>query len=493
MSAAVDLLAGLLLEDGRAWGEVAAPFQWQDATAILDPGPNDPLLHFVTRPRGGSKTTDLAGVALAALVDQVPPGGRVFIVATDRDQARLDVDAIDGFVRRTPGLSGAVVVDRYQVTTTTGARLEVIPADAASSYGLRGCLFIVEEVTVWPQGNQAVWTSIISAVPKVPGCRLVCLGSSGDPSHWSYKVRERARVSEAWRLHEVPGPVPWISPDALEEQKALLTDSQYARLHLNIWTAAEDRLVSVENLRACVRLDGPLEPKPGQRYVCGLDLGLKNDRSVAAICHREGDEVVLDRIAVWQGTPSNPVVLRLVEEWIIEAARRYKAEVIADPWQATGLLQRLKVAGVKASEYVFSAQSVGRLAVTLHTCIRDHRLALPNDEELIDELANVRLKESSPNVYRLDHDPDRHDDRAVALALCALHLLERPAPGGWCRTWGADACAQCGRVYPSKEKACPQCGNVTPERDETPNEWAAVYTTKKDEGGPGPARSGWFG
>ena len=273
--------------------------------------------------------------------------------------------------------------------------------------------------------------------------------------------------------------MPWIRPDALEEQKALLTASQYARLHLNVWTAAEDRLVSVENLDACVRLDGPLEPKPGQRYVCGLDLGLKNDRSVAAICHREGDEVVLDRMAVWQGTPSHPVDLRLVEEWVTEAARRYNAEVICDPWQATGLLQRLKASGIKASEYIFSAQSVGRLAVTLHTAIRDHRFALPNDEELLDELANVRLKETSPNVYRMDHDPDRHDDRAVALALCALHLLERPASGGWCRAYGREACAQCGKVYALTEPNCPGCGNETPQIDETPNQWLAVVRKTK--------------
>jgi hypothetical protein len=38
----------------------------------------------------------------------------------------------------------------------------------------------------------------------------------------------------------------------------------------------------------------------------------------------------------------------------------------------------------------------------------------------------VRLRESSPGVFRLDHDRDRHDDRAVALALAASYLVERP-------------------------------------------------------------------
>ena len=47
-------------------------------------------------------------------------------------------------------------------------------------------------------------------------------------------------------------------------------------------------------------------------------------------------------------------------------------------------------------------------------------LALPGDAALLDELRNVRLRESSPGVYRLDHDRSRHDDRAIALAIAAM-------------------------------------------------------------------------
>jgi len=50
---------------------------------------------------------------------------------------------------------------------------------------------------------------------------------------------------------------------------------------------------------------------------------------------------------------------------------------------------------------------------------------------LLDELAHVRLRESSPGVYRLDHDSGRHDDRAVALALAVTTLLQDPAGAGF--------------------------------------------------------------
>ena len=82
----------------------------------------------------------------------------------------------------------------------------------------------------------------------------------------------------------------------------------------------------------------------------------------------------------------------------------------------------------KVEEFTFSAQSVGRLASTLTLPIRNHALPLPDDPDLIDELANLRLRETSPGVLRIDHDPDKHDDRAIALALAAHRLAQDTWP-----------------------------------------------------------------
>ena len=165
----------------------------------------------------------------------------------------------------------------------------------------------------------------------------------------------------------------------------------------------------------------------------GLDIGLKRDRTVAALAHREERGVVLDRLAVWQGTRARPVVLEDVEAWVIATARDYRsARVIADPWQAVGMLQRIRSHGLEVEEFAFTAASVGRLASALFNAVRDRALSLPPDEELLDELAHVRLREAAPGVFRLDHDPGRHDDRAVALALVVTLLLQEPlAPAGF--------------------------------------------------------------
>ena len=450
MSAASDLMSALVLEDGRRWGEAADRVQLADAAAILDQSSETPF-HFLTRSRGYSKTTDAAAAVLAVMLDQLPPVSRLFALAADKDQGRLLVESIAGFRARTPGLAGALQVDSYRVTATrTGSTLEVVAADAPSAYGLRPSFLIVDELAQWAStpGPRRLWEATTSAMAKVPGSRAVVITTSGDPAHWSYKALEHARSDPMWRTHEVTGPAPWTDHARLAEQRRRLPESVYRRLFENEWTAGEDRLTSLDDLRACVTLDGPLAYDRRWRYIVALDLGIRRDRTVAAVCHAEpvytyvpgsraianahaetvtATRVVLDRMQVWSGSRAQAVALDDVENWVAQAATAYQASVVTDPWQAVGLGQRLHARGLRVEEFAFSAQSVGRLASTLHLLIRSHALALPDDADLLDELASVRLRETSPGVLRLDHDADAHDDRAVTLAMAATWLLGHAA------------------------------------------------------------------
>lgn len=441
---ALNLLASLVLDIGQRWGEVAVRDQWDDARAVLDPASPTPY-HFLTRARGYSKTDDLGGIALAVMLEQLPPASRLFALAADRDQGRLLIESIAGFRARTPELSNAVRVDAYKVTSTRlGSTLEVIAADAPSAYGSRPAFLVVDELAQWattPAPRQ-LWEATTTAMAKVPGARLAVLTSAGDPAHWAHDVLQHAYTDPLWRVHEVPGPPPWADQARLAEQRRRLPESSYARLFENRWTASEDRLTNIDDLQACVTLDGPLPAYPTKRYVLGVDVGIKNDRTVVAVAHTEpvlhqqqwgvdrpelGHTVVLDRMGVWSGSRLRPVKLEEVESWIETASRTYgRAEVVFDPFQAVGMMQRLLGRGVSCTEFTFSSASVGRLASTLHLLLRNRALALPDDGELIEELANVRLRETSPGVIRMDHDAGRHDDRAIALALAAHRLLDQP-------------------------------------------------------------------
>jgi phage terminase large subunit-like protein len=438
---AMRLLASLVTETGQRWGAIAQPFQHADASAVLDL--SGPRRHFLTRPRGGSKTTDLAGIGAAVLLEQAPPGSRSYAFAADRDQAGLLLDAVGGFASRTPEIGSALRVDAGRVANTrSGATLEIMASDDASAWGLRPYVTIVDELAQWPttSGPRRLWRAIFSGLPKVANSRLVCLTSAGDPAHWSHGVLTRALEPPGrWRVSQTPGPCPWLNPADLEEQRRELPDWEYARLHLNQWTAADDRLTSIDDLRACVTLEGPLAPDPRWTYIVAADLSSKRDTTVVAICHLEpildsdtganlGEKMIMDRMLTWIPHGGQRVSLAEVEAAIYQACVSFRAPLVLDPWQGIGLAERLRERGIFVDEFTFSQQSVGRLAVSLHTMIKNHALAIPDDPDLINELSNVRLRETSPGVYRMDHDPDKHDDRAVCLALAAVWLLQLPAP-----------------------------------------------------------------
>jgi hypothetical protein len=321
-----------LLDAASWWGEDVG-FGWRDGAGDVDEG--------------------AAGVALYA-------------AAADRDQARLFIDSIRGYAVRTPELRGALRVDAYKVTAPGDVVLEALAADGPSTWGLRPFMLLIDEVCQWPStpSTSMFYEALTSAILKMDGARMVLCSSAGDPVHWSRKVLDHALESELWRVSEVPGPLEWTDPVKLEEQQKRLPPSSFRRLHLNQWASAEDRLVDPDDLQACVTLEGPVAPEPGLKYVVGLDIGLRNDATVAAVLHKDRDgRLVLDRMEVWAPVKGQTVELSTVEAWLELTCRAYNhAEICFDPYQAIALSQRLRAQGIRTSEYQFTAASVGRLA-----------------------------------------------------------------------------------------------------------------------------------
>jgi len=424
-------LAWLIQPDGYRWGEVAADFQWDDAAAFLSP--EGPRYHYLSRPRGGSKTSDLAALALVAM-RTLTPGSIGYAVAADREQAARMIAMMWGYIGRMGwerwfGQARAWSVRQNKPRVA----IHAISSDSSSSYGLLPAMLVVDEIHQWRSTRTAreCWTAIVSAALKVPDCRLAVISTAGDVPHWTRHIRDHAVADPLWRANEVPGPVPWIAPEALAEQERLLSARVFQRLHLNAWTEGEDRLVSPGALRECVVLPGPSAAAPEHRYVMGLDIGLTHDRTAAVVMHLEsgpaGGRVVLDLIRTWQGSPTDPVNLGDVAAWLAEVGERYnRATLVYDPHESAAVVQSLGWRPGRTQRYVFSPSSVGSLAQSLYGALRSRRLALYPDDPLLDELSNVRLVETQPNVFRLDHDSERHDDMVIALALAVQHLLARP-------------------------------------------------------------------
>jgi hypothetical protein len=423
---AMELLSALPLDTGSRWGDVAEPWQIEDARAVLC---GEQPFHFITRSRGSSKTIDLSGIALASTLC-MPSQNRIYWAAANRDQARLAIDAAAGFAGRTGSALAAVDVQVNRVVNRqTGTIFEAVAADAPGTWGWLPDLLLIDEFCNWPDTVSArrFWEAISSSAAKREGCRMVVLSSPSSPSHFSYKVLEHARESPLWRTSERRGPAPWMSEERLEEQRQRLPDAIFRQLFLGEWVEGEGRFLDPAIVDAAFRLPGPaLEAEPGRTgFSGGLDLGHVRDRSAFAICHRQAGEIRLDRLAVWTPAKDAPVDLGEVERFVLAARRRFPGlRIKADPWQAIALCQRLREAGVTISEYHFGPRSKQQLASALLEALNSGELALYPDEELREELIGLRLRQSSTGAWSFDHAPGQHDDRAVALALALVETLE---------------------------------------------------------------------
>lgn len=446
-----DLFRGLLFLPGRQerpFLEVAQPWQLRDLAA-LDPAwmelagaPLGPVAHlvqrsFIERPRGHSKTSDMAvQIAWILLAAREPLRG--LAAAADREQATFLWDALRRLAAANAALEESLQFVEHAVRNReTGSQLQIISSDARSSYGALPDFVVCDELTHWPKPD--LWHSLLSSAAKKPNCVLTILTNAGAGRGWQWEVREHARTDPRWYFSSLQGPqAPWITQAWLDEQRALLPQPVFERLWLNRWQDAEGNFLTLAEVETC--RDGSREYRndgdPHFRYVAALDYAEKRDDTVGCVVHREGNLVIVDRMDVVRPTSDSPTRISWVENWIEDVASRFpRVTFIVDEYQLIGTVQRLE-GKYPIDRFRFrGTQGHHELATHLRHLILHQRvrwypgcgaIAGPHRDDLETELSSLLLKQNSAGTVRIDHKPDgrHHDDRAFTLGAACLTLLQ---------------------------------------------------------------------
>ena len=380
-------------------------------------------LAYLEMPRGSWKSGGLAAVAIAEAV--LFPGTDIIICAVDRDQAAIDLDMLDGYVRSNPKLQALFKSrERGDIRLVEGdSRIRVISADVPGAWGLGGShprfRVFCEELSEWR--SETLWAALASATGKAPDAQIVVASNAGwsKDTSWQYRIRETARTKRWGYLYAPAGPhASWISPEWVEQQKALLPPIAFERVILNRWTSQAGDYITRTQWRRLV--DPGLRPVTAgthSRHWGGLDLGLTRDRTAFAVVHIEGDHVVLDALETWEGTPDDPVSILAVENSVADAYRRFPGlRVVVDPWQAESTVQRLTRAGRPVEKFRFSPSSIHHLSRVLYESAQDESLRVYDDPGLEQEVLSLQVRET-PEGWRFDHRAHGYSDRVVALAM----------------------------------------------------------------------------
>jgi Phage Terminase len=435
----LDLLA-VLTDHVGVWGQLATPEQWADAEAVLSL--DGPRRHWIGRAKGYDKTRGAAAMSIVALLTQFPVNSdqKGYAAASDSDQASLLRQSVQAFVEGTRELQGEIKVEGSKITAVRrGTELHILAADTAGSHGLRPCWLVVDELANFDDTprRREFFDTLWAGLAKTSG-RGIVITTAGSPAHFARDVLEAAKSDPLWRVSDIHGPPPWADPDEIESERLRLLPSVFARLWMNEWSVADDAIADQADVDAACTLPGPLEPQAGVRYICTLDLGTRHDRTVAVIAHHAptaspggGRHVIVDRMEVWTPKPLRQVKLDEVRSWLEYFTKMYNhAPLHYDPSQAYLMVEQLRLAGVGCYEFVFSQSSTADLATSMSQALRARRITLPDDAELRKEILSVRLRETSPNVLRIDTRSSRqHDDRVIATAM-ACRILTGTRPGG---------------------------------------------------------------
>lgn len=450
----------------RKFADVAAPFQWErarltrgpiESVAGFDPHYAGPRGVFTELPRGCDKTGHSARVLLWLLAYS-KKRLRMFAFAADQDQAGLQRDALASELKLNPYLGGRVQVLR-KFAWGPGGTVEFLASDADSAHGKTGHVIIGDEFShISGEKGQAFFNAIFSAKEKRQDCVVLLTSNAGFKNSWQWKVREAIRTSPYWIFYaSEPGthPAPWMSMDSIRETGRMMLESEYQRLFLNIWDggSGDNTFVTRDEVDRCVDLNlkPHLKAERGVKYYCGCDYGIKKDRTAISVLHREqAGRICIDRLEAWN-RPGGLVRVEEVDTALDQIISLYPGvKLIVDPFQLESTIQRLEAKRIDVERF---APRGGAANYEAANCLRSHvcnaniawypncgPVTLPRklddpsfaieafrDDTLESELASLVIRPTSSG-YRFDHTSNKHDDRAISIAMSLLAAVADPLP-----------------------------------------------------------------
>jgi len=408
---------------------VAEPWQREFLSALYERGEDGRRRHSLALlevPKKTGKTTTAAAVALWELLAG-PAEGEIVFVANSLDQATaLSFTMLKKALGRNPEMAKRCKILTTSITNRqTGTTATVLPCSAASVAGRNPSLTLFDEL--WALPNEEVFWQLTETPARPDPLTLITTYPGYDYSSLLYRLHQQGvagtdpRTLFFWR----PGlRSSWITDQYLATQKARLPAHVYQRLHEALWTGGSNAAWTKDQVSACV--DAALAPKaigtPGRRHFCGVDVGLRRDRTAAGVVSwAANDRLELDDLSLWTPPKGGQVLVADIEAWIDYARQRFpNLKVSADPSLFEGTIQR-SAGGIE--EVRFTSELVRRLSMNLHELIAGKVLALFDHGALIEELLLVNVRSTSYG-WRLDHESGQHDDCVMALGIACLAAME---------------------------------------------------------------------
>ena len=411
---------------------------------------------YVGIAKKNNKSTWGAALALYFLVVESAlssdKGMQVYAIAASKDQAKIVFNMAKRMVEASPLLGDYLDVFRDSIVCKeTGARFEVLSADAPKVHGKNPSIVICDELHAHESGelydamltgmvarSEPLLVTITNAGANEKGAskcaEVYRLGKSGkDPKMFFYSPTvgdDELDDPAAWLR---ANPSSWITLDKLREFQRKMPPFRFERFHLNRWTRAERLWLPRGAWQACAA-EG-VAPRPGERVVLALDMSKNHDTTALAIVAPRAAEryaVAVETWAVWLDANADPpevhhvvedsdtIPLDAVFTRLRELCAEFSVvEIAYDRWRIPEVVSdMLEAEGLPMVEFPQQPARMCPASQGLFEVVVERKIEHEGDPILDAHIAAAAPRDVAGRGWRLDKDLAKSpSDGAIAVAI----------------------------------------------------------------------------
>lgn len=347
--------------------------------------------------------------------------GTVFVIATDRKQARIILRYIRALLTQVPMLSRLVMREWAEgFDLSNSVTIEVATASFRSVRGFTLVAVLADELAFWPTDDTAtpdyeVLNALRPGMATIPNAMLLCASSpyARKGALWDAFRRHYGKDDDvlvwqaATRIMNPSVPQSFID-EAYEKDPANAAAEYGSQFRSDI-----EAFLSREAIDACIT-PGVREraPVPGLKYSAFLDPagGSGKDSFTLAIAHKENDIAVLD--AVRERKP--PFSPDAVVSDYAALLKTYKiTKVLGDRYAGEWVREPFKRHGVTYDPAAKPKSDLYRDTLPL---INSRKVELIDDAKMITQFVGLERRTARSGRDSIDHAPNSHDDLCNAVA-----------------------------------------------------------------------------
>jgi phage terminase large subunit-like protein len=396
-----------------------------------------------SEPKKSGKTFLAALVALFYAMTR--PDSEVVLLANDEDQSLGRVFATCAkLIEYNQELRASARTLASEIRFTNGSTIKAQASDYKGAAGGRQILTVFDELWAYDSERALRLFEEMTPPPTIPDAfifivsyagftgestvleKLYDRGHKGKRLSRQYEITADAGLCMFWSHTARQS---WQTKDYYAEQRRILRENTFRRLHRNEWVSAESQFISAEQWDACV--DRNLSPAlNGKSVFLGVDLGVKSDSSavVAVGWDPTGKKLITAFHKIWRPSRGSPVNLDEVKQYIEEICRLHSVRgILADPSQCFLLIQQLAPLGITVTEFPQTQANGVKMGESLFSLVRDGNLIAYKSAELREHVLNATGIETPSGVRMVKGKSTSKIDAAISLAMACVAAVQMPA------------------------------------------------------------------